>query len=142
MASLDTCSGLTEVLIDIFNLSLSQAVVLKCFKTTSIMLVSKHSTAASLVALTPIIMKCFEGLASQTLPTTLDPIQFNSPTWTMLFINLSSAFNSIILSNLITELSDLDINTSLCTWILDSLTNRPQSVRLDNHTSTKHEPSP
>ena len=54
----------------------------------------------------------------------------------MLFIDFSSAFNTIIPSKLITKLSELGINTSLCNWILDFLTNRPQSVRLDNHTSS------
>ena len=52
-----------------------------------------------------------------------------------MFIDFSSAFNTIIPSKLITKLSDLGINTSLRNWILDFLTNRPQSVRLDNNTS-------
>ncbi|KAM4624569.1 gamma-crystallin M2-like [Polymixia lowei] len=52
---------LTTVLTDIFNLSLAQAVVPACLKTTSIVPVPKHSSATSLndfrpVALTPIIM--------------------------------------------------------------------------------------
>ena len=47
-----------------------------------------------------------------------------------------SAFNTIIPSKLITKISDLGINTSLCNWILDFLTNRPQSVRLAHHTSS------
>ena len=76
---------LTEVWTDIFNLSLAQAAVPKCFKITSIMPAPKHSTAASLndfrpVALTPIITKCFERLVlvhlKASLPPTLDPYQF------------------------------------------------------------------
>ena len=54
----------------------------------------------------------------------------------ILFIDFSSAFNTIIPSKRITMLSELGINTSLCTWIQDFLTNRLQSVRLDNHTSS------
>ena len=51
---LDVCSGacagqLTEVLTDIFNLSLAQAAVPTCFKTTSIVLLPEHSTAAALM---------------------------------------------------------------------------------------------
>ena len=57
----------------------------------------------------------------------------------MLFIDFSSAFITIILSKLITKLSDLGINTSLCNWILDFLTNRPRFVRLD---SQPHIPNP
>ena len=161
---------LTEVWTDIFNLSLAQAVVPVCLKTSSIVPVPKHSTAASLndfrpVALTPIISKCFERLVlahlKTCLPPTLDPFQFayrqnrstedaistalhsalshldNSNTYVrMLFIDFSSAFNTIIPSKLITKLTELGINTSLCTWIQDFLTNRPQSVRLDEHTSS------
>ena len=54
----------------------------------------------------------------------------------MLFIDFSSAFNTIIPSKLITKLSDLAINVSPCNWMLDFLTNRPHSVRLDHHTSS------
>ena len=46
----------------------------------------------------------------------------------MLFINFSSAYNTIIPSILITKLRDLSIYTSLCNWILDFLNNRLQSV--------------
>uniref|UniRef100_A0A3B4TE14 Reverse transcriptase domain-containing protein n=1 Tax=Seriola dumerili TaxID=41447 RepID=A0A3B4TE14_SERDU len=168
---LRACAGqLAEVLTDIFNLSLDQAAVPTCFKTTSIVPVPKHSKAESLndfrpVALTPTIMKCLERLVlahlKTLLPPTLDPLQFayrqnrstedaismalhsalshldNNNTYVrMLFIDFSSAFNTIIPSKLITKLSDLGINASLCNWILDFLTNRPQSVRLGNHTSS------
>ncbi|XP_060887251.1 uncharacterized protein LOC132958440 [Labrus mixtus] len=56
---------LTGVFTDIFNLSLAQAAVPACFKATSIVSVPKHSSPTGLndyrpVALTPIIMKCFE----------------------------------------------------------------------------------
>ncbi|KAM3873452.1 C-C chemokine receptor type 5-like [Diretmus argenteus] len=55
----------------------------------------------------------------------------------MLFIDFSSAFNTIQHpSKLITKLHDFGIDPSLCNWVLDFLTNRPQSVRLDNHTSS------
>ncbi|KAM3870092.1 uncharacterized protein ACN63O_005204 [Diretmus argenteus] len=56
----------------------------------------------------------------------------------MLFIDFSSAFNTIISSKLITKLRDLGVDPPPppCNWMLDFLTNRPQSVRLDNHTSS------
>ncbi|KAK3528785.1 hypothetical protein QTP70_011225 [Hemibagrus guttatus] len=53
----------------------------------------------------------------------------------MLFIDFSSAFNTIIPQHLIENLSLLDLNTSLCNWILDILTGRPQSVQIRNSTS-------
>jgi hypothetical protein len=53
----------------------------------------------------------------------------------MLFIDYSSAFNIIVPSKLINNLRTLDLNTSLCNWILDFLTGRPQVVSVGNNTS-------
>ncbi|KAK3557297.1 hypothetical protein QTP70_026681, partial [Hemibagrus guttatus] len=117
------------------------------------------------VALTPIIMKCFERLVmsriKNLLPLSLDHMQFayrpncstddaiittlhlalthldNKDTYVqMLFIDFSSAFNTIIPQHLTEKLSLLSINNSLCNWILDFLTRRPQSVRIGNSISS------
>ncbi|KAI5609339.1 gastrula zinc finger protein XlCGF28.1-like [Silurus asotus] len=117
------------------------------------------------VALTTIAMKCFEKLVlnhlTAGLPPTLDPYQFayrpnrstedavstalysalthldKSNTYIrMLFIDFSSAFNTVLPTVLITKFSELGICTSTCRWILDFLTNRPQSVRLGNQVSS------
>ncbi|MCI4374997.1 hypothetical protein PGIGA_G00103990 [Pangasianodon gigas] len=73
-----------DVLTDIFNISLSQAVVPVCFKTTTIIAVLKKSSMSCLndyrpVALTPIIRKCFEQLVMKfiksSLHTSMDPFQ-------------------------------------------------------------------
>jgi hypothetical protein len=53
----------------------------------------------------------------------------------MLFIDYSSAFNTRVPSKLITKLRILGLNTSLCNWILDFLTGRPQVVRVGSNTS-------
>ena len=53
----------------------------------------------------------------------------------MLFIDYSSAFNTIVPLMLITKLRTLGLNTSLCNWILDFLMGRPQVVRVGNNTS-------
>ncbi|KAI5630500.1 hypothetical protein C0J50_7662 [Silurus asotus] len=62
------------------------------------------------------------------------PSIWPSPTWTirtqMLLIDFSSAFNTIIPQHLIEKLSLLGLNTSLCNWIVDFLTGRPQSVQI------------
>lgn len=47
----------------------------------------------------------------------------------MLFIDFSSAFNTAVPQHLVKKLGPLGINTSLCNWILDFLTDRPQTVR-------------
>jgi hypothetical protein len=43
----------------------------------------------------------------------------------MLFIDSSSAFNTIVPSKRITNLRILGLNTSLCNWILDFLMGPP-----------------
>ena len=70
---------------DIFNQSLSQSVVHTCFKMATIVPVPKNAKVTELndygpVALTSVIMKCFERLVkdhiTSPLPVTLDPLQF------------------------------------------------------------------
>ena len=53
----------------------------------------------------------------------------------ILLIDYSSAFNTIVPSKLINNLRTLGLNTSLCNWLLDFLTSRPQLVRVGNNTS-------
>ncbi len=78
----DCAVELTDVFTDIFNISLSQAVFPTCFKTTTIIPVPKKSSPSCFngyrpVALTPILMKCFERLVmhhiKSVLPPSLDP---------------------------------------------------------------------
>ncbi|KAK1786349.1 hypothetical protein P4O66_018038, partial [Electrophorus voltai] len=160
---------LADVLTDIFNISLSCAVVPTCFKTTTIVPVPRKPTVSCLndyrpIALTSIIMKCFKRLVMRhiktQLPASLDPLQFVyhpnrstddaiSTTFhlalthldkkgtyiRMLFIDFSSAFNTIVPQHLIGKLSLLGLNTSLCNWMLDFLTGRPQFVWIGSSTS-------
>ncbi|KAK1799610.1 hypothetical protein P4O66_000381 [Electrophorus voltai] len=118
------------------------------------------------VALTSVVMKCFEKLVrdfiTSSLPASMDPLQFayhhNRSTddaiahllhttlthldkgrgnyAKMLFVDYSSAFNTIIPSLLTTKLGDLGLHTSLCDWISNFLTDRPQSVRVGNCASS------
>ncbi len=104
------------------------------------------------VALTSIIMKVFERLVKNyicsSIPDTLDPLQFdyrpnrstddaishilhsslthidskNGNHVRLLFIDYSSAFNSIVPSKLTSKLIDLGYNSSLCDWILNTST--------------------
>jgi hypothetical protein len=109
-------------------------------------------------------MKCFERLVmthiNTIIPETLDPLQFpyrpNRSTddaisillhtalshldkrntyVRMLFIDYSSAFNTIVLTKHITKLWTLGLNTFLYNWILEFLTGRSQMVRVGNNTS-------
>ncbi len=117
------------------------------------------------VALTPIFSKCFEKLVREhicsVLPASLDPLQFayrsnrstddaiaftlhtalshleNKNTYVrMLFVDYSSAFNTIVPATLVAKLQTLGLNRSLCSWILDFLTGRSQVVRMGNNTSS------
>ncbi len=54
----------------------------------------------------------------------------------MLFVDYSSACNTIVPSTLIAKLQTLGLNRSLCSWILDFLTGRSQVVRMGNNTSS------
>ncbi|KAK3554035.1 hypothetical protein QTP70_019154 [Hemibagrus guttatus] len=168
--TLKSCADqLAEVFTNIFNLSLQQAVVPTCLRSTTIVPVPKKPQVRCLndyrpVALTPIIMKCFERLVlphiKASIPTDLDSHQFayrgNSSTEDaistalhtslshlehlntyvrMLFVDFSSAFNTIVPHKLVDKLNNLGLTTTLCSWILDFLTNRPQNVKVRNHTS-------
>ncbi len=117
------------------------------------------------VALTSTVMKVFERLLKKhicsSIPATLDPLQFayrpnrstddaisqilhlslthidstNRNYVMLLFIDYSSAFNTIVPTKLPVKLSDLGITSSLCDWIQDFLTARPQVVKIGQFTS-------
>ncbi|KAK0154258.1 putative RNA-directed DNA polymerase from transposon BS [Merluccius polli] len=169
---LRTCADqLAPVFTEIFNLSLSQCIIPTCFKCSTIVPVPKKPRPSCLndyrpIALTPIIMKCFEKLIkpfiTSSLPPTLDQLQFayrpNRSTddaiahllhstlthldtgkgayVRLLFIDYSSAFNTIVPSKLAQKLQDLCLCPSLCRWIHNFLTGRPQVVRVGDHTSS------
>ncbi|KAI3360591.1 hypothetical protein L3Q82_002453 [Scortum barcoo] len=117
------------------------------------------------VALTPVIMKCFERIVlkhikdiipaglnqyqfayrenrstedavSITLHTALTHLQLPNTYVRMLFVDFSSAFNTVIPDKLILKLHNLGLPSSLCHWIRDFLTNRPQVVRIGDNTSS------
>ena len=117
------------------------------------------------VALTPIITKCFERLITplikSAIPAGLDQHQYayranrsaedavttalhtalthldHSNTYVrLLSVDFSSAFNTVVPHKLIRKLSNLGLGGSLCTWIMDFLSNRPQRVRMGERTSS------
>ncbi len=117
------------------------------------------------VALTSTVVKVFERHVKNhicsSIPATLDPLQFsyclnrstddaisqvlhsslshidskNGNYVRLLFIDYSSAFNTIVPTKLAVKLSDLGLNTSLCDWIPDFLIGRPQVVKMGQFTS-------
>ncbi|KAK3556662.1 hypothetical protein QTP70_011926 [Hemibagrus guttatus] len=116
------------------------------------------------VALTSVVMKSFERLVLSYLKDItdplLDPLQFayranrsvddavnmalhfilqhlDSPGSyaRILFVDFSSAFNTIIPALLRDKLLQLNVPDSMCSWITDFLTDRRQFVRLGTHVS-------
>ncbi len=117
------------------------------------------------VALTSVVMKSFERLVLAYLKDItgplLDPLQFayranrsvddavnmglhfilqylDRP-WTdvrILFVDVSSAFNTIIPNLLLPKLTRLSVPTSVCLWITSFLTDRQQLVRLGKFSSS------
>ncbi|KAF7694079.1 gastrula zinc finger protein XlCGF28.1-like, partial [Silurus meridionalis] len=158
---------LAPVFTEIFILSLEQSIAPLCFKQSTIVPVLKKPQPACLndyrpVALTSVVIKCFERLVRDSLPDTLDPLQFvyhpnrstedaiahllhtmlshldyrNGNYTKMLFVDYSSAFNTIIPSTLTSKLEVLGLSLPLCQWISNFLTDRPQAVRVGKHTSS------
>lgn len=78
------------------------------------------------------------GTTPQPIPAvmhhTLTHLETSGSCIRLLFLDYCSAFNTIILQTLVNKLAALGLVPSLCNWILD-LTNRPQSVRINNITS-------
>ncbi len=106
-------------------------------------------------------MKLVRDYICSVLPASLDPLQFayrsnrstddaiaftlntalshleNKNTYVrMLFVDYSSAFNTIVPATLVAKLQTLGLNRSLCSWILHFLTGRSQVVRIGNNTSS------
>ncbi len=73
---------------------------------------------------------------SQVLHSSLTHIDSKNGNYVrLLFIDYSSAFNTIVPTKLSDKLTDLGLNTSLCDWIQDFLTARPQVVKVGQFTS-------
>ena len=71
-----------------------------------------------------------------TLHTALSHLDQRNTHVRMLFIDYSSAFNTIVPSKLAVKLRDLGLKTALGDWILNFLTGRPQAVRIGKATSS------
>ena len=119
------------------------------------------------VAITSNVMKSFERLVKRfllsSLPRSMDPFQFaykanrsvddavslvietvlhhldkKKPTYCrLLFVDFSSAFNTILPAKLLPKLLDLGLPLDICNWIYDFLLDRPQVVRVGQLTSSE-----
>ena len=117
------------------------------------------------IALTSIVMRYLETIVrvyiQSNLPASLDPYQFaykadrsvdDAVSWALfnvnqfldkkvlnyvrfLFIDYSSAFNTVSSFQLFEKLLSLDLNQSICKWILDFLLERSQVVKIGSRFS-------
>ncbi|KAL0184059.1 hypothetical protein M9458_019755, partial [Cirrhinus mrigala] len=156
----DCAVELTDVFTDTFNISLNQAVVPTCFKATTIILVPKKSSPPCFndyrpVALTPILMKCFERLVMQhiksVLSPSLDPFQFayrpNRLTDDAISTALHSALTHLDKKDSYVRMLFIDFSSAFNTIIPQQLTQKtgpagaqhltvPQAVRVGSNTSS------
>ena len=77
-----------------------------------------------------------EDAVSITLHTALSPLEYPNTYVRVLFVDFSAAFNITIPHKLVLKLIHLGLPTSLCSWILDFVSNRPQNVRVGDLTSS------
>lgn len=79
-------------------------------------------------------MKCFERLRSTddtvsvALHIALTYLEQPKSYVRVFFINVGSAFNTIIPLNIVFKLNNLEIDMDLYSWIMDFLTNRPPPI--------------
>uniref|UniRef100_A0A1A8EWU0 Reverse transcriptase domain-containing protein n=1 Tax=Nothobranchius korthausae TaxID=1143690 RepID=A0A1A8EWU0_9TELE len=80
--------------------------------------------------------KINRGCLATALHAVLSHLEQRQSYVRMLFVDYSSAFNTIIPDILINKLVTLGLPPLTCAWIKDFLTNRPQTVRLGPHLSS------
>lgn len=74
-----------------------------------------------------------EDVSSAACHTALSPLEKPGSSVRMLLIDYSSAFNTVMLGTLVDKLYNLDFPLSICAWIRDILTDRPQTVKIGPH---------
>ncbi len=129
----DCAVELIDVFTDIFNISVSQAVVPTCFKATTNIPVTKKSSPSCFndyrpVAITPILVKCFERLVMHHIKSVLaPPIQLvyrsNRSTDDAIASALHPALTHLDKKGLYVRMLLIDFSSAFNTSLNSSLTN-------------------
>ncbi|KAI4892265.1 hypothetical protein NFI96_006265 [Prochilodus magdalenae] len=121
----------------------AEAAVPTCLKTATIIPVPKSSTVTATIDVTVDPHqyayrrnRSTDDAISSVVHTALTHLEQKDSYVRMLFVDFTSAFNTMIPQTLTDKLSSLGLRSSLCNWVLDFLTNRPQSVRIHNLSSS------
>ncbi|KAI3370921.1 hypothetical protein L3Q82_007431 [Scortum barcoo] len=77
-----------------------------------------------------------EDAISSVVHTALTHLENKDSYVRLLFVDFTSAFNTIIPQTLVQKLTTLGLSSTLCNWVLDFLTDRPQSVRIHDVSSS------
>ncbi|KAI2661958.1 putative 149 kDa protein [Labeo rohita] len=126
-ACLKTCADqLAPIFSQIFNRSLELCEVPSCFKRSTIIPVPKKPKIIGLNDYRPV--------ALTKHGTALHPATSGNYV-RILFVDFSSAFNTIIPTLLQSKLAQLSLSSSICQWITSFLTDRQQLVRMGKFTS-------
>ncbi|KAF7648955.1 hypothetical protein LDENG_00149680, partial [Lucifuga dentata] len=80
--------------------------------------------------------RCVSDTVSAVVHSALTHLERRDSYVRLLFLDFSSAFNTIIPQTLVSKLLLLGLKPSLCNWVLDFLTNRPQSVKIHGVSSS------
>lgn len=109
---------------------------MKCFER----LVKGHITAVLPPALDRLQFaygpnRSTEDTVSHALHLSMEHLEKRNSHVRMLFVDFSSAFNTIIPQHLVSKLGPLGLSPPVCNWILVFLTDRPQSVHMGTNTS-------
>ncbi|KAL0173598.1 hypothetical protein M9458_029566, partial [Cirrhinus mrigala] len=128
-ACLKTCADqLAPIFSQIFNRSLELCEVPSCFKRSTIIPVPKTSLDPLQFAYRA--NRSVDDAVNLGLHFILQHLDRPGTYVRILFVDFSSAFNTIISTLLQTKLNQLSVPSSICQWITSFLTDRQQLVRM------------
>ncbi len=145
-ACLKACAvQLSSIFTLIFNRSLELCEVPSCFKRSAVMKSFERLVLAHLKDITGPLLdplqfayranRSVDDAVNMGLHYILQHLDKPGTYARILFVDFSSAFNTIIPDTLQNKLTPLSVPTSICQWITSFLTDRQQLVRLGNFSS-------
>ncbi|KAL0147668.1 hypothetical protein M9458_057025 [Cirrhinus mrigala] len=135
---------LAPIFSQIFNRSLELCEIPSCFKRSTIIPIPKKPKITGLMDYRPVALtsvfayranRSVDDVVNMGLHFILQHLHKSGNYVRILFVDFSSAFNTIIPTLLQSKLAQLSVPSSICQWISSFLTDRQQLVRLGKFTS-------